>query len=544
MYITGLILLITVILSYILPVIGMLAGGIMSPVYFPAAFIAASFICALWSHDIRQHICCEIIALTIITACVFACIHIEDYSYDGNCYHQEIIARLMNGWNPFHDYHKSTIDAFSIDEISVWAMHYAKAIEISAASIGATTGSVESGKAINLIIIAATFMMIYDTLKLMADSCGAKKLTTISLICCANPVGILQSTTFYTDYSKYYLIVFMLILITRIIIRKEHYDYLLLAGVTIYAIGTKFNIFFDCGLTLILAIAWCLYKKYIPTAVRLTAIGAISLVIGTVITGYHPYITNIITAGNPFYPLLGDEAFDIMTGNTSLIYHGHGRIWNFMVSLFTPSLPTYAGRAGGFGPLMPLLLILSIIILYLCRRSNSVIIYISAAALASCFIFDTSWWARYISQLWLVPSMALIAPLHTQGPKQIKTLESVLITATVLNIILASGQAARFTRGNTMVRHSLYEAIRSEPGASVMVLQPSLQMANHLERAGITWQEQDSTRPLDSINAVTWHQDGINFPILQLTANQKRKLDSIAGNHTKIDTWSLVKKPH
>lgn len=544
-YQIGLNLLITVIFTYLIAAVTLLSGYMLSTWIFPISFILASIATCAWNRDITLNIRSGFASLTIIILSVVAATYIEDNSYDGNCYHQEIIARLMYGWNPYHEFNKATTDGFSISGISIWAMHYAKAIEISCASIGMLTGSVESGKAINIIIILASFFLIYGFAGSLLNKRNRLTILTIAIFSAGNPVGLTQLTTFYVDFTKYYLIVFIILQTYNIITCNKLRDYMLLCGITVFAIGIKFNIFFETGIALFAAIAWCAYHRLWSQAVKISLTGLFAFIIGTSIINYHPYITNYLSAGHPLFPLMGEDAHSgIITQaqeiETSEFYHGHGRVVNFIISIFSLQLPTYSGRVGGFGPLMPVMMVLSMICLIIHYRKLRVYRYIAIVTLLSCFLFDTSWWARFIPQLWLVPviiAFGVTANIHTN----ISTVFSrTIIGCGLLSALLALGQGIRFSRGATMVRHKLYETIKTEPNLPVRVKYPSLQMANHFELEKIVWEEMPSDEPLDSANAVMWHHNDGNFPLIQLTPCQKLYLDSAAGRYTRHDSWSLI----
>lgn len=307
-YLTGLNLLMTLIFTYLLSAVTLLVGHSLSAWIFPASFIFASFAILAWCHNINLCIRTILTSLLIIILSLIAATILEDHSYDGNCYHQEIIARLMYGWNPYHEYYKSITDGFSIAKISIWAMHYAKAIEISCASVGMLTGAVESGKAINLIFIASSFLLTYGLLGEIFQASQHWLRLAIATISTANPVCMTQAPTFYIDYVKYYLLIFIIIQSYKIITTDKLREHLLLGGVILVGIGSKFNIFFETGLALMAVIAWCIYKSRWRISLKIIATGIISFVIGAFIIGYHPYVTNWITAGHPLYPLLGEGA--------------------------------------------------------------------------------------------------------------------------------------------------------------------------------------------------------------------------------------------
>lgn len=101
---------------------------------------------------------------------------------------------------------------------------------------------------------------------------------------------------------------------------------------------------------------------------------------GILLVGAHPYVTNTVGHGNPFYPLMGDSPLDIVPSNVPLLLEQLNpveRLWRILFwrdgtatirrtkrikppLMLYPSELTYAGmfdtRIAGSGPLFRRLL--------------------------------------------------------------------------------------------------------------------------------------------------------------------------------------------
>lgn len=84
--------------------------------------------------------------------------------------------------------------------------------------------------------------------------------------------------------------------------------------VAILAIATKFNIAFDQALFMISIAVYFLFKHRAVAGKTVIAAGLIAMVAGIALS-LHPYISNWIGHGHPLYPLMGNNAVDIMGYN-------------------------------------------------------------------------------------------------------------------------------------------------------------------------------------------------------------------------------------
>lgn len=407
---TGLILILSGALTFAVASVGFMLRSPVSVVTFPAAFLLSIFISGIISGGFRSRrlwlatLCSALIICLSIAVGILAI----DYSWDGLAYHQETIALLCNGWNPFYEAFPSGADG---PFTSIWALHYAKGVEIVEAAIVSFTGKIESGKALNIFMTIGVGCIVYDFIRCRFPEWKRFRPTVIALAAIANPVIWEQILTYYIDFYKYlYLIIFLMgaVGMASEFRLRRIYSAVLIAVSVVMSVATKFNFFFEAGLWGLAALIWTLLTSQRTLFRRLLTVGLISFAIA-ILLNYHPYFTNYLSAGHPLYPLMGENAVDIMSGNTTPMFQGYNRVVNFFRSLLIPSFNIDCDQRNfGFSPFMPLILLLSLIAYFLLRRRLPASIwYISGLCLLSCFIFDQTWWPRYICQLWLVPAIIL-----------------------------------------------------------------------------------------------------------------------------------------
>ena len=477
----GACLLMTLVLSFTISAVAMLVGGRVGGWIFPLSLLLSAG-AYIFTVDARHKT--RIRAIAVVAGCVVLpiamCALFEDPSFDGNTYHQETIARLLGGWNPYRDGDVPS-------DMSPWTRHYAKGLEIIASSIASATGSMESGKAVNFLLLSATALMLPASLRQLHHGISRRDSIILTVALVANPVAMSQMLTFYIDYSKYYYLLLTVILACRITTAGQPpadraRDSLLLTGVIWLAIATKFNIFFEEGLCVAAIIVWLWVRGNTRGAWQVCACGAAALLAGAFVLCFHPYVTNYITSGHPLYPLMGDGAADIMTGNTPALF-SHGRVVNFLISYFTPVLATYDARVNGFGFLTTILLLLSAVVFIRSRRSVPAWMwYALAVTLASCFMFDQSWWARYVCQLWFVPCMAfMVTFIYARGGNA--WLRGAFATLILLSTLLSFASTLCISGRLTMVRQYLYSKGRRHP---IVVSYTTPQLERHFSEHGIT----------------------------------------------------------
>lgn len=169
---------------------------------------------------------------------------------------------------------------------------------------------------------------------------------------------------------------------------------------------------------------------------------------------YHPYVTNWLNNGHPLFPLLGGTA-DIMTYNTPEELLHHNRFVNFVISVFSISLPSVDQRLGGFTPLFVVLLPLALVSIGYCYVKAKYFMswfgYIAICIIASCFLFEQSWWARYIPQLWLLVPLSVYTLILFPINRTMK-----LVRYMIIVLVVTSGVVYSLTMVYGVLYHTIH----------------------------------------------------------------------------------------
>lgn len=499
---------------------------------FPSAVLAA-IVTALATvpSAMREGASLSVAAATVIVvlAATGVAYFTVDSSFDGIYYHQEIIAALCNGWNPFAPPYDI------IPPYTPWAVHYAKAVEISAAAIVSCTGAIETGKAINIIAVASLAACVSTCLREQAGRLAAhSRLLTAAAI--ANPVVCAQLLSYYIDFYKYVYLVWALAAFIDIAAGRRRGTVILFMTLVL-AMATKFNIFFEAGLWVAAAMAWWGVRGNGVALKRVTLTGVAALAVGCALT-YHPYVTNWLQAGHPLYPLMGEGAEDIMTGNTPAEFLGRSRFVTFFLSLLSVNLPSVAQPIGGFTPLMPLILILSLWSLWCLRgKIPGAMLYAAVLVTVSCFFFEQAWWARYICQLWLVPVIIVIAAFRAGVAAKASRLTAWLMIAAGVSALL-------FTSKEMLVRGGYQQLMLHTAAAEPEVLVTGQwwgpQFERHMDEAGIRYRY--VTEMPDTTGRTVLYYYEQNDPLIIISAEGadkiRKSLESLHFNYTRHEYHS------
>lgn len=384
------------------------------------------------------------VIMTVFSSAVY------DISCDGNTYHKAAVGYLKNGWNPVYqdslDFNRSA-QVLPDDSADLWVDHYAKASWILGACVYSITNAIETGKVFSWLMIIALFCISYDYLSKRV--LNKWQSAVAAFLIAFNPITCAQLTTFYIDgflCVSVFTGIFFLIAITdqEYEIRNEE-KWLGLFCAIMLCVNIKFTGLAFIGLvSIIFYIYWLITKRkskdFAKYAVRLTSFFIASVILSVGAVGYSSYIKNIIYHGNPFYPLFGGGAMDIITPYAPLRFKYHGSIHNVLSSIFSVTsndsqilfikykLPFTVSkseidvlkqvdlRIGGFGVLFSGIFIISVILLAFCLirsfKKDNKAFTISSLILTAVFISELalkeSWWARYNPLTYLIPILSLI----------------------------------------------------------------------------------------------------------------------------------------
>jgi len=399
----------------------------------------------------------------IFAACFFVSGYFYDLSYDGQAYHQESIIHMNDGWNPVYDepLHVPTGN-------SMWMNHYARASELAAAVLFKATGLIEHSKAINGLAIFASFFLSLSALLTFKPE-QTFRAAFVALLLAFNPVSVYQALSYYVDGLLSSMLLCMIALGCLIFARP---GWLLLGAYTsamIFVINIKFTAVGYAGLlTIGLLIALYMSEQF-DRLKQLFKIGAIGGLVGVLLVGYNPYVTNTLTKGHPFYPLAGEEAIDVVKNFTPRNLERMNRVEQLGASYFavttgnsSEKLPTRLKlpftvsekelvalgdpdvAVAGFGPLFSGILLLSLVVLLLAfrRRVGASLAALGLIAIiaGTVLVNPAAWWARYVPQLWIVPLICLWLGFSVmQGRRMLAGASWTLAAVIAVNALMVGG---------------------------------------------------------------------------------------------------------
>lgn len=476
--------------SLLLATVTFLLGGAIEMWIFPTAVIL-SLLCghryidthSAPSHThLRLYLC---IALSIAFA-LFSAALIYDYSYDGNTYHQETIIAALKGCNPLY-----TPEQMG----SIWSIHYAKALEIIASTIAICFNRIECGKAVNILLILSCIFITYAFLRREFSHLPQRYALLFTILFTLSPTVISQSLTYYNDFALHIFTQLIVIALIELYRNDRPIMWCILAIVTPIAIATKFTIALYALLTIAIAVVWYFLGGSRQLSYKLAGATSIMMLIGFVIVGYHPYITNTIGWGNPFYPLVGGH-IDIMSTNTPEIYYEGNRVTNWLRSLFfnaqgsgmwipflNDSLKdyyiAYDNRIAGFGPLFGYILFIATILfattIYHDKKqygshthNTTTFAVISLLLILSCFVFEQSWWIRYTPFLWTAPIVMLLYTHYNATPtRTTQVVRNTLYTALLATQLLCCATTLLAGISYTQRLGGLYRAVNEQSSIEI-----------------------------------------------------------------------------
>ena len=374
-----------------------------------------------------------VILLVLSSLSVFLANAIYDVSSEGQAYHQELTAHLKNGFNPYLKILPAP-DEDTVPSLTYLGInHSAKGVEITEAAIYRLTGHIESGKAVNAMVLIASFCLCLSLLYKL-NRFSTARTWGIAALASFNPISIAQLTSYCSDGVMASVFLCLFVLFCLIFLEhNKNYSYLLgfliMISVNIKFLSLIYTAVFCAGFLLIL-----IMRKNRALCKRVFYACLISSLLGVFFIGFHPYLTNLISTNQPFYGLT-ETRNEISNLRPSPI-RATSRFATFFLSLTSYSdnqasdkssvtgtikFPFSINRQellhanepalkmAGFGPFFSGALLLSIALLGLIAYSSSkeIIFKTGLAALGiillSVFIIPDSWWARFVPQLWLVP---------------------------------------------------------------------------------------------------------------------------------------------
>lgn len=401
-----------------------------------------------------------IIFLVLFALTVLIASKIYSMDYDGSAYHKLAVGFLKNGWNPMYespnDFRTAYFSNESVPSGSPWLESYGKATWYFAANLYKLTGTIESGKAYNLIGILVIFFLVLAFFYRKFEGKHFRNIMMAFLIA-FNPVSISQMLSYYEDGfmgSMTFALIIGLLMLNSDGYKKLEAWAIIFPSMTILG-NIKFTGLGYGGLFCIVFYLFSVIYKFDKNNKKTYGLRCVNFAFTAIFTvaivGLSTYVTNVIRFMSPFYPFMGPGKIDVLTQQSPAGFEGKGRLFKYFYGLFsqTENL-NYRGirplpmlkfpfttsaeeisrcvaedvRIGGNGVFFSGLLIIGafIFILFVAFRLNDrkfskedlLIITLVLSIIAMALIISESWWARYAPQTYLLAVIPLYIVLFNE----------------------------------------------------------------------------------------------------------------------------------
>ena len=497
-------------------------GTKVSPLLAPVALLLASAAGDWLSRREglrgRRRIAPPVFALFSVILSLFLASCFFDLSWDGQWYHQTAVYQMAHGWNPLRD----PMHTFSPD-LQDWVRHYAKGPWYGALALFETTGQIEAAKAGTWLALMAMALAVFaSTLDF-----GLRRRTAalIATLVSLNPVVVCELASYLVDgLLASYLACFVAALF-RWIRRPSPLLFVVVVLSAVLCINAKLTglVYVVCAAAAGLYVM--LRRRDLLARYVLILSGAI--VLGAVIFGYNPYITNTVHRGNPFYPWSGSAAypgFSDSAHDPNELYEtpgnmvGRSRLFRLGFALFgRPGAQPVCGgnnaqlmwpfaagwtdlqmyrihglRIAGFGPFFSGAFLLGLAVLgtALLRSRGTprgVTILAAGTIVASLLISTHTWWARYSPQLWWLPIVAVVAGLAARPQRLTHWTARSLAALLLVNALLVGFVHFRWEIEATRTLREQLAQLRRQPGVEVDLQAFREPWSERLRAAGVSF---------------------------------------------------------
>jgi hypothetical protein len=447
-FLTGSGLVNTVVFSFILLSLTFILGHGLGAWHFPLALALSLFLNYFAARYFMPgefgapFIRSSLIILSIIIISILIAGQFYDISSDGQMYHMESAIQMKAGWNPFerelrHDFNQA-----------VWLNHYGKGVEDPQATIYAFTNRLETTKATNFILLAASFCLTMAFL-LRLNRFSDRKSILFSILMALNPVTFYQLLNTYVDGQLCSFLLCFMAAAGLLYFDANRYFLILLASILIIVINIKFTAIVFAGIFTFGMLGVFLIAKRRQSFRRTLIVSILATGFAIGVVGFFPYMINIIRYHDIFYPGLPMLKSEAAKFTAPRIIHKN-QLSKFFISffshtdnlhlsvtkdpvirskipfsfnktdIFNASKP-YVVYMAGMGPFFSGICISAILIFgywfwRLKKRQTAwPVIIMAGTILFSVLIISEAWYARYVPQLWFFPLILLITSETEQG---------------------------------------------------------------------------------------------------------------------------------
>jgi len=435
------------------------------------------------------------LALGVMALALAMSVFYFDLSWDGQNYHQLGIFTIAENWNPLTE----PMQDFT-PQLNSSVRYFAKGPWYVAAAIYETTGYFEAGKCSTVLSWAAMGLAVFAA----SLDWGLRRrfAVAIALVTALNPVVMSELTTYLVDGIMVAFLTVAVAALFSALLRPQPVVIVVGCMATILSINAKFT-----GLVFLVFVfaaggLWCLLRRR-QWAFAYCGWAALALLLGAVLFGYNPYLTNTIYRHQPFYPILGSKEFPVkisargdpnerwetpknMVGRNRLVRFGYAvfgrpgnqpypRATNAPAELMWPftarpaDLHAYCyheTRVAGFGPFFSgaLLISLGLAVWLLWQPGSSrwVLMLAGLTIVGSLQVSVHMWWPRFGPQLWLLPVLPAVLVFGDGQSRRAASAAWLLMGLLLINASIVAGVHLTWeTKASLKLRQQLTELHRS-----------------------------------------------------------------------------------
>lgn len=442
-----------------------------------------------------------LIAFTIIGTTTLLVTRFYDKSWDGLTYHQMAILQLKKGWNPFYeqlpDASMKSEYTGRTENMNLYINHYAKGSEIFAAVVMSATGSIESGKVFNLLLMLSAFgsvLFLFNKLDLFSEHWNFVIATAAAL----NPIAANQIFSYDVD-GALGSVVLLLICHCVLLLLPDEKDRSFIYTTLFFLIILLVNLKFTGAVYL----AWvgaafifiAIYLRKLQLIRKFVVATGISGILAVLLVGFNPYVLNTYHFGHPLYPIAGANKLDLITRVMPQEFESLNSLQKFANSTFSrcenfdtiepgrsvklkvpftfsieeiKTFQSEATRLAGFGVLWSGIFCLSILcsLFLFTKLSARTLLYFTVLLLVillSVLTNPASWWARFVPQLWLLPVIVSVFMMLDKNKIQ-NLVGKIILTLLIVNSLTVAATYTYSSYANTVQANKHFDELKNASG--------------------------------------------------------------------------------
>jgi hypothetical protein len=314
---------------------------------------------------------------------------------------------------------------------------------------------------------------------------------------------------------------------------------------------------------------WCLLRRR-QWILAYCGWAVLALLLGALVFGYNPYVTNTIYRRQPFYPILGSTDFPVKISplgdvnerwETPKNMAGRGRLVHFLYAIFgRPGNQPYPSatngkpelnaqlmwpftarpadlhyynyqetRVAGFGPFFSGALLISLALaawLLIQSKSSRLALMLTALTIvASLQISIDLWWPRLGPQLWLLPILpAIFVFWNARSSRMMMGTASLLTLLLLVNALIVAGVHLTWeTKSSLKLRQQLTQMRQSGKEIEICFNKFTRSGEERLKAWGIPYHEislKEIQNGIELMSVVEGYPRAVQFQLPNANPNQ------------------------